>query len=275
MTISVDPRLFGSPVVSWVSLLTLVAIAVGLAIVMRQAAELGLSKRDVYAIGLRSVLWGLLGARLLHVVDYAGFYADAPFRVFYAWQGGLALWGAVLAGSAGALWHARRRGANVGRFADTLAVAGLAGMAVGRVGDFIAGERLGTPTSLPWGVEYAHPRSEAFMIDTAVHPVALYELLAGLLVLGMLLRFLWLRRTLPTDSNGSGLGARVNAWIRGAPEGAGLVAALSAYAAGRFVTTFARVNPTHGGLQEAQWVALVVLAAVGFYTWRLRRSGVI
>ena len=196
MTIAFDPTLFASSALSWASLAALAGIALGLALMMRQAPRLGLTSRDTYAVGLCGVLWGLLGARLLHVADYAGFYADAPFRAFYVWEGGLALWGAVLAGSAGAVWHARRRGASVGRFADALAVAGLAGMAVGRAGDFIAGATPGALTSLPWGVVYAHSRSEAFAAGAAVHPVALYELVLDLAVLGLLLWGLSLRRAL-------------------------------------------------------------------------------
>ncbi len=273
MTIAIDPTLFASSALSWASPAALAGIALGLAFMMRQAPRLGLTRRDTYAVGLRGVLWGLLGARLLHVADYAGFYADAPFRAFYVWEGGLALWGAVLAGSAGAVWHARRRGASVGRFADALAVAGLAGMAVGRAGDFIAGATPGALTSLPWGVVYAHPRSEAFAAGAAVHPVALYELCLDLGVLGLLLWGLSLRRAPQADGGPIGWRGHFAAALRALPDGAGLVAAVSLYGAGRFLISFARTDPTHLGLQEAQWAALAVLAVAGVYAWRRRLRG--
>ena len=46
--------------------------------------------------------------------------------------------------------------------------------------------------------------------------------------------------------------------------------AIGAYAAGRLVIGFARVDPTLLGLQQAQWVALAVLAGVAYYAWRER-----
>ena len=265
MTLSIDPYVFGAAPLTWVSLFTLGAIALTIGLLLRGTGKLGVSRSAVYAVGLRAVLWGLLGARLFHVADYAGLYADAPLTALYLWSGGLSLWGGVLAASAGGLWHARRRGVGFGRFADAAAVAGLWGMALGRLGDFLVGERPATATSLPWGVEYGHPGAAAHVEGVAVHPVALYEGLWDLAVLGLLwllstgrlVRFTW----------------RLGRLERGPlPEGVTFAAAIGAYAAGRFVISFARIDPALLGLQQAQWVALAVLAGVAYYAWRLRRS---
>ena len=258
MTLSIDPYVFGVAPLTWVSLFTLGAIALTVGLLLHGAGKLGVSRSAVYAVALRAVLWGLLGARLLHVADYSGLYADAPLSALYLWSGGLSLWGGVLAASAGGLWHARRRGFALGRFADAAALAGLWGMALGRLGDFLAGERPAGPTGLPWGVEYAHPDAAAHVDGVAVHPVALYEGLWDLAVVGLL----WALST--------GRLARLG---RGPlPEGATFAAAIGAYAAGRLVIGLARVDPALLGLQQAQWIALAVLAAVAYYAWRQRRS---
>ena len=257
MTLSIDPHVFGSALLTWVSLFTLAGVALTIGLLLRGAGNLPASRSAVYGVGVRAALWGLLGARLFHVADYADLYADAPLSALYVWSGGLSLWGGVLAASAGGLWHARRRGIAVGRFADAAAVAGLWGMALGRLGDFLAGERPATATSLPWGVEYAHPAAAAHVDGVAVHPVALYEALLDLAVLGLV----WALRT-----------GRLARLVRGPlPEGATFALAIGAYAAGRFVITFARIDPGLLGLQQAQWVALGVLAAVAYYAWRERR----
>jgi prolipoprotein diacylglyceryltransferase len=210
-----------------------------------------MSRRDTYGVALRVVLWAILGARVVHVVEFGSFYSEVPFQTFYLWQGGLSLWGALIGGGGAALWHARRRGVAIGRFADALAVAGLAVMASGRIGDLIGGERPGTPTSLPWGVAYANERARAYLGGVEAHPVAFYELLLALSALGVVL---WLRngrrRTL-------------------APDGAAFVLAMAVYAVGRFFISFVRDAPEGFGLQQAQWIALAVLAAAALYAWRM------
>jgi prolipoprotein diacylglyceryltransferase len=189
------------------------------------------------------------------VADYWGFYSGVPLEALYVWNGGLALWGGVLGATAGGLWHARRRGMPLGRLADVSAAAGLWGMALGRLGDLLAGERPATPTSLPWGVEYAHPDSAAYIDGVAVHPAALYEMLLDVAVVGVLWR----------------LGARRRAG-RPVSEGASFVLAIALYAVGRFFIGFVRVDPSLLGLQQAQWVALAVLAGAAAYAWREWRS---
>ena len=254
MTLSIDPHLFGSALLSWVALFTLAGIALTVGLLLRGAGKLPAPRSVVYAVSVRAVLWGLLGARAFHVADYAGLYADAPLSALYVWSGGLSLWGGVLAASAGGLWHARRRGIALGRFADAAAVAGLWGIALGRLGDFLLGERPAEPTTLPWGVTYAHPDAAAHLDGVAVHPVALYEALLVLAVLGLL----WALRT-----------GRLARFVRGPlADGAAYVAVVGAYAAGRFVIGFARVNPSVLGLQQSQWVALAVLAGVAYWAWR-------
>ena len=255
MTLTIDPHVFGSAFFTWVSLFTLAGIALTAGLLLRGAGRLPASRSAVYAVVIRAVLWGLLGARAFHVADYASLYVDAPLTAFYLWSGGLSLWGGVLAASAGGLWHARRRGIALGRFADAAAVAGLWGIALGRLGDFLVGERPAEPTTLPWGIVYAHPDAAAFLGAAAVHPVALYEGLLVLAVLGLL-------RALRTG--------RLARFARGPLiEGAAFVAAIGAYAAGRFVIGFAHVDPSVLGLQQSQWIALAVLAGVAYYSWRI------
>ncbi len=273
MTFAMDPQVFGSQLITWVGVFTLVGMALGVGLMVRWAPALGAQssargprpsvgstslRRDAYGVALGAMVWGFVGARLFHVVDFWDFYSGAPFQAFYVWSGGLSLWGGIIVGGAWGLWRARRRFA-LGRFADAAAVAGLAGIAVGRLGDFLVGERAATQTSLPWAVEYAHPDAEAFAAGASVHPVALYELL---LVLAMIASLLYFRGTLGARWRGA-------LW-RAVPEGALSSAALAAYAVGSFVITSVRTSPTYLGLHQAQWAALAVLAVAAVYAWRAR-----
>jgi len=253
MTIDIAPGVFGSVLLTWTGLFTVIGTVVGITMMARWASALSMGRRDAFTLGLRVTLWSLAGARLLHVIEFADFYAQVPFQALYLWQGGFALWGALIGGTAGALWHAHRRGLALGPFADRLALTGLAAMAFARIGDLLSGTRPGTPTSLPWGIEYVHQDAAAYVGGVAVHPVAAYELLLGVALLAALV---WL----------VGLAGK----RRLHPDGVALMVAFAGYAAGRFVISFAREAPSALGLQQAQWVGLGVIIAAGYYAWRVR-----
>jgi prolipoprotein diacylglyceryltransferase len=246
MTIDIDPQAIDG-LLPWTTLLTIAGASSVIAWMLRRASTFSLTPRMTYGIALRVVLWSLLGGRLFHVIDHIGFYADVPFQAFYLWNGGQSLWGALIVGAGGALWHAKRSGADLRAFAQDLTLAGLAVVVAGRLGDFIAGERLGTGTSLPWAVSYANERSVSFGVGGA-HPVALYEALLAAVMLVVLVRF---RHRLETKWPGSTIDI-----------------GFAGYAAGRFLIGFATVNDTTWGFGFSQWLALIVLAVIGLYAFR-------
>lgn len=247
MTISYGPYAFGSPFITWAAVFTIAGILIGGALFARAMARHGAERRTAFGIVLAAVFGGLAGARLLHMLDYPDFYTAAPFHVFYLWNGGFSLWGGVLGGLAAGLWKAGRDGFARPLAADAAAFPGAIGLAVGRFGGVIGGDPPAGESTLPWAVTYNHPGSPAFTDGAAMHPAALYEMLWDIAVALAVLR-----------------------WGRRAPEGAAMPLALAAWAVGRFVIAFARVDPVTFGLQQAQWVGLIVVAAVVVWAWRSR-----
>jgi phosphatidylglycerol:prolipoprotein diacylglycerol transferase len=244
MTITADPHALGLLLLPWTTLLVVVGSLGATAWMVRQASTFTLTPEAVYGIALRVVLWSLLGGRIFHALDYAGFYAEVPLQVLYLWNGGLSLWGALIFGSAGALWHAKRKGATLPHFAYALSLAGLATLAVGRLGDFISGERLGSGTSLPWAATYLHERSISFGAG-GTHPVALYE---ALIALGLLAVLFGLRR-------------RVKPALT-------IEIAFAGYAAGRYLIGFVTVDDTAWSFDFSQWVSLGILGSIGLLAVR-------
>lgn len=265
MTISVDPRFFGSPIITWPALVAMFAIVAGVAYLVLRAPTTGASRSDVYAVAVHAVLWGIVGARLLHVVDYAAYYADVPFQAMYIWNGGFAAWGAVLGAMAGGFWHAIRRGLGVGPLANLATPPALAGLAAFRLGDFVTGQRPGAETPLPWGAFYTHPVSDAFWFGAAQHPVALYEMLLLLALGAFIVAGVRWGGVLP--------GFMQRLLDSHAMPGGHALVALAAYAAIRFVVGFARMDPLHFGLQQAQWIGLGVLCSfLAYAAWRRRQT---
>ncbi len=249
MTISLTPYAFGSPFITWAGLSTLAGLLIGGALFVRASAQLGATRRDAFAIVVAASLGGIAGARLLHIADYAAFYADAPFQALYLWNGGLSLWGAALGGLAAGLWRARRAGLALGETADAAALPGIIGLAVGWAGGVVAGHPAGAAASLPWAVAYAHPASSSFADGAAAHPVAAYELLlAGAVALSV-----W-------------------RWGRRIPQALIVPLTLAAWGGGRFLIAFACIDPVWLGLRQTHWIGLVALAAVGVWVFRSRRK---
>jgi phosphatidylglycerol:prolipoprotein diacylglycerol transferase len=241
MIINADPHAFGLALLPWTTLLALAGGLGATAWMMHQATAFNLTPGATYTTALQVVLWSLLGGRFFHVIDYMGFYADVPLQVLYLWNGGLSLWGTLIFGSAGALWHAKRKGATLARFGQALSLAGLATLAAGRIGDFIAGERMGSETSLPWAVTYLHEHSVSLDSGSA-HPVALYEALLALALLAALIGFR--RRVKPTRT---------------------IEITFASYALGSFLIGFVTIADTAWGLDFSQWVSLGVLGGIGLF----------
>ena len=147
----------------------------------------------VLDIALWTVPFGIVGGRLYHVVTHPNDYffpgADL-WKILYVWEGGLAIFGAVLFGGLGAFIACRRAGLRFLSFADALAPGMLLAQALGRLGNYFNQELYGAPTTLPWGLQIDPMMSPAFPAglpaDTLFHPLFLYEMLwnlAGVIII--------------------------------------------------------------------------------------------
>lgn len=195
-----------------------------------------------------AILGGIVGARLLHVLDNWEIYAQTPARILLINEGGIALYGAILGGSLTGYVAARVLRLEAGPIADLAAPGLLVGQAIGRIGDIINGEHLSIRSSLPWGVMYLHPDSPGSRFP--VEPAVGYELLWDLVVLGMLL------------------------FLRPRLRVAGTIywSYLLLYSLGRFLISFLRLDPIRvAGLQISQLVALIAFYAAVFWVVRLAR----
>ena len=139
-----------------------------------------------------AVPFGLVGARLYHVVTSPGPYLDDPVRALYVWQGGLGIPGGVLGGVIAGWVVCRRRGIAPGALADSIAPGVVLAQAVGRFGNWFNQELYGRPTTLPWGLEIDQEHRRPELIDVMTyHPTFLYEALWNV---GVALVVLWADR---------------------------------------------------------------------------------
>ena len=154
-------------------------------ILVKRYAERGGPAEKIADIVIWAVVFGILGARLYHVITSPDAYfgpGGDPVRVLYIWEGGLGIWGAIALGALGAWIGCRRAGLRFAPFADALAPGLLVAQAVGRIGNYFNQELFGGPTDLPWGlrVSDANTIAAGYEPGTLFHPTFLYELLWNL-----------------------------------------------------------------------------------------------
>lgn len=262
-----DPLLFlpSPPQASWqLGPLTLHAyavciitgIVVGAIIGTRRWVARGGSRDAVETVVLLAVPFGIVGARLYHVItDYQLYFGPGkrPIEALFIWNGGLGIWGGVALGALGAYLVARRRKIRFGALADAMAPGILLAQAIGRLGNWFNQELYGRPSTLPWAVqidpEYRLPGYE----DVATYqPTFLYELV-------------W-----------NALGAAALILLdRRFKLGHGKVFALYVmiYTAGRAWIEHLRIDPAHTffGFRLNDYVSVAVfLAALIWFIWLVR-----
>ena len=146
----------------------------------------------VIDVTMWAVPFGIIGGRIFHVVTHPGDYFGPDkdlMKVLYIWEGGLAIFGALMLGAVGVWIGCRLAGLRFWTFADALAPGLLLAQAFGRLGNWFNHELYGLPTDLPWGLEI-ESTNPAFPVGlpegTLFHPTFLYEIvwnLAGVAVL--------------------------------------------------------------------------------------------
>jgi prolipoprotein diacylglyceryl transferase len=175
------------------ALVILIGIVAATILTSRRMTARGAEPGVVLDIILFAVPIGIIGARAFHVLthpaDYFGEGKDLV-HVLYVWEGGLAIFGGLIAGAIGAWIGCRVAGIRFWSFADAVAPALLLAQAFGRLGNYFNHELFGQPTDLPWGleIEASNPAWPAGLpAGTLFHPTFLYEIIWNLLGVAVLL----------------------------------------------------------------------------------------
>lgn len=126
----------------------------------------------------RALLWGIpagiVGARLDFVISHPGSF-DSVGQMLRLWEGGLALFGGLIAGSAATLIVLYRGGADLLRSLDAAAPGIALAIAIGRVGDLLLTDHLGKPIGaggfgLAYEIKAGYDLAPGFLPSPAVPP---------------------------------------------------------------------------------------------------------
>ena len=86
-----------------------------------------------------AALFGVLGAKLFHILENLDDFARDPLELIFS-TGGLTFFGGLIAGTLGVAWYVRKKGLPVGRVADAIGPTILLGYGIGRIGCYLAGD---------------------------------------------------------------------------------------------------------------------------------------
>ncbi len=251
------------PVYAYGTMLYL-SFVVGWSLSRGLAARDGLARRAVEACFLVTAVCALAGSRLLFVITNPGLFHRA-LDVFDVSSGGVVAYGGFLGGLAGSLVYCRLRGLPVLAWADCAVPCLCTGLAITRVGCFMAGCDFGVPWAGPWAVSFPHG-APAFAQHVAqglvapgalwslpVHPTQIYESLAGAVLLTLVIAARRRRRV----------------------PGEALAAFTIGYAVLRYAIETLRADPQRGFVgpfSTSQFLALVTCVAGIALFARLRAS---
>ena len=189
-SINPDPKLLDiGNGVYWYGVMICLGVILAILFCARQAPKYGLTEDNIYEFVIWVLPFSLIGARVYYVIFYLDLYLDADGafdwgKAVAIWDGGLAIYGAIIAAVIVLIIFAKLKKLSVGALMDVGVMGLFIGQAVGRWGNFFNREAFGTETTLPWRMQLWITQSTSI----EVHPTFLYESLWNLL--GLLL--VWL-----------------------------------------------------------------------------------
>ncbi len=146
---SAQPGRMAFGIVPWYSLIIVTAIALGIFLCGREEKRLGLPKDTAIDSALWAIPFGIIGARLYYVAFTWEQFSVNPIRILYVWEGGVAIYGALLGGLLGVWLNARRKKISLPALLDMIAPSVILAQAMGRWGNYFNMEAYGEAVSNP------------------------------------------------------------------------------------------------------------------------------
>ena len=184
--------LFGIDV-NWYGLIITCGMILAVLYALWHAKHEGVKSDDIIDLALALIFCGVIGARLYYVIMEFDQYlvtggtfwenvGGTLYNIIAIWNGGLAIYGGIIAGFLAAMVVARAKRIPFPVIADIAGPAVMVGQIIGRWGNFVNVEAYGAETTLPWrmGVLYSFNDGASFISETFVHPTFIYESLWNL-----------------------------------------------------------------------------------------------
>ena len=271
----------GPFVLRWYGFLIACSLLIGLNLSKRLSVIKGLKSNIINELLPLLIISSLIGARAYYVIfqwrNYSGdnFWNSTKFfnvvihfpRFLEIWNGGIAIHGALLAGTLSVMVFCRFNKQPFWDVLDVILPSVALGQAIGRWGNFFNNEAFGLPTQLPWKLFIPYSfRPFEYLDENYFHPTFLYESIWNIIVFSLLI---YLIRLYKKDS-------------LKLPPGALSCIYIISYSLGRLWIESLRIDPLclgsstsfcEGGIRVAQLISIILicLGSLGIY-WIYQRK---
>jgi phosphatidylglycerol:prolipoprotein diacylglycerol transferase len=140
----------------------LVSVLSGIGLSVYRARQKGVDPEIILSLATWFFIWGIIGARVFYVIEYWEDFqeptlAKTLLAMINLTQGGLVVYGSLLAGGAALVVFIYKHNLPGLALADLVAPGVVLGVALGRIGCFLNGCCYGGPSDLPWAVRFPAP----------------------------------------------------------------------------------------------------------------------
>jgi len=172
----------GNFVIYWYGVFVALGIIVSSFVFQLKARKTGYSDEISGKIIFYTVLSGIIGARIVHVLAYFHYYMRNPVEIIMLRNGGLAIQGGILAGLLGLIYISKKLNVNVRQNLDMVASVVPLGQAIGRIGCLFHGCCYGKPSTHWFSIKFP-------FLETRVHPTEIYYFIGDLAIFFLLYLF--------------------------------------------------------------------------------------
>lgn len=167
----------GPITIYWYSVTMLLAVLTGVCLCIRESKKQGMES-FVSDLITYVIIFGIIGARIYYVVFNFNNYKHDLLSVFKIWEGGIAIYGAIIGGLIAIIYLAKKKNQSIIKTTDIIAPALLLAQSIGRWGNFFNREAYGEAVSLEFLQSLKLPEfiiNGMYIDGTYYHPTFLYE----------------------------------------------------------------------------------------------------
>lgn len=146
---AIDPIAFslGGLSVHWYGVIIASAVLLAIFLGTNESEKRGIKSDDIIDMMLWALPISIIGARLYYVVFEWSYYVQHPDEIIAIWNGGIAIYGGLIAGGLTVYWFTKKRGLNFWLVLDIAAPSVIIAQAIGRWGNFVNQEAHGEATT--------------------------------------------------------------------------------------------------------------------------------
>ncbi len=179
--------------INWYGLILVTAMIVAAYFARKKLAQDKIiSYRQFEDLFFYAVVFGLLGARIGHVLFEIDHYIAYPQEIVQIWRGGISLYGSLVGGSLAVWWWCKKYKIKFLHISDRILPFFALAQSIGRWGNYFNQELFGHPTDAWWGIYIAPAnRPLIFYNQNTFQPAFFYE---SLLDLSLFILLFWLSK---------------------------------------------------------------------------------